>query len=194
MSAVDTIVTRSIQPDDATRFLSLMETNASPCYCRYWEFSGDKNAWLARCAEAPDATRSEAQTAIARADKTAQGVVALQGSQLIGWCKVSVQANKIFTLSVYRRDAARFQDAETAVLGCFYVHPSYRRKGVAERLLAEAIPYSRSLGAKRLLALPRRAPPIVHDEEAQFGIESMFVRAGFEEQTEGAHPVLSLSL
>jgi GNAT superfamily N-acetyltransferase len=191
---IDAVDTRPIQPEDAESFLRLMETNAAPCYCRYWEFSGDKNAWLARCAEAPEATRSEARNAIVVRDPTAQGVVALVGAQLIGWCKVSLQANKIFALSVYRRDAARFQDAETAVLGCFYVHPAYRKQGVAERLLAEAIPFSRKLGAKRLLALPRRAPPIVHDEEAQFGTEAMFKRAGFEEQTEGAHPVLSRSL
>jgi hypothetical protein len=118
---IDAVDTRPIQPEDAESFLRLMETNAAPCYCRYWEFSGDKNAWLARCAEAPEATRSEARNAIVVRDPTAQGVVALVGAQLIGWCKVSLQANKIFALSVYRRDAARFQDAETAVLGCFYV-------------------------------------------------------------------------
>ena len=39
---------------------ALFERAESPCFCRYWHFEGDKNAWLDRCANRPRRTATRA--------------------------------------------------------------------------------------------------------------------------------------
>src|SRR5207237_901423 len=74
-------------PAHSPGLAALFAASHSTCYCRYWHFEGDKNAWLERCALAPDENRTELDRALQTGSDEARGLVALVGSELVGWLK-----------------------------------------------------------------------------------------------------------
>ncbi|MCI0748664.1 MAG: GNAT family N-acetyltransferase [Verrucomicrobia subdivision 3 bacterium] len=64
---------------------------------------------------------------------------------------------------------------------CFVVPSEYRGQGVARALLAGAVAYARSRGAKLIEAYPVDKPTRSHDDFMWFGAKSMYDKAGFSE-------------
>ena len=54
---------------------ALFDASNSTCFCRYWHFGGDKNAWLERCYVATGENRGELSEALAARSDEARGVV-----------------------------------------------------------------------------------------------------------------------
>lgn len=175
---------------DAPGLAALFEAAASPCYCRYWHFEGDKNAWLARCYVEVGTNRRELEVDLERSAPEAHGLVALQtpvtGSapQVVGWLKVApaAVAAKAYDQKLYRKLPC-FDGDRTGVflLGCALVHPDVRRRGVLRALVRAAQALSPTWGARSLEVLPRRPSAPVSPEELWVGPAQLFLDEGFEE-------------
>jgi len=165
----------------APRWAALFDAAASPCFCRYWHFEGDENAWLDRCAHQREENRREQLALVHAGDERARGLVALDGEDAVGWMKLVSRARlpKLRRLPVYRALDLGDDDGVLSI-GCILVHPAYRRRGVAKDLLAAAEAHGRALGARALEAYPRSTTEPVSDEELWLGPESIFLAAGFE--------------
>jgi GNAT superfamily N-acetyltransferase len=176
---------------------ALFERTEVPCHCRYWHFTGTTNEWLDRCAHDVARNRSEMLAALDSGSAEMSGVVALAGTAAVGWLKLAPAASvpKLYAQRLYRRLPC-FDGPREGVfaIGCFLVDPARRRSGVAEALLARAIPLAREKGGRAIEAFPRRAEAI-SDGEAWNGPFSLFGRAGFEIVHDFApYPVLRLTL
>ena len=73
-----------------------------PCFCQYWHFEGDKNAWLERCAQSPEVNESALRADVGRGEAAA-GLVALDDSRVMGWMKLAPRATLPNSDSVRRK-------------------------------------------------------------------------------------------
>lgn len=171
-------------PEHLESFARLFAEDGSPCYCRYWHFEGDKNAWLMRCATSPDESRIEQETEVRASLPRAGGLVALdERGEVIGWMKLAPRATlpKLRKLPTYRAHDLG-PDDDVWAIGCFLIHPNARRKGMARALVRAAIVAARARGARSLEAYPREG---IHPAEAWTGPAAIF--EGFE-HVAGEHP------
>jgi GNAT superfamily N-acetyltransferase len=181
--------------------LALFESAGSGCFCNYWHFEGDKNAWLERCYLDPEANR-QALTARLAAPELC-GVVALSGERVCGWLKVApvAQLSRLYSQRVYRslpcfEGPAGSREGVYAV-ACLYVAEAERSQGLAKSLLAAAIDVARAAGASALEAFPRKAPEgeRLRPDELWLGPEGLFEAAGFVAVSDfRPYPVLRLHL
>lgn len=170
-----------LSPSRLEGFAKLFEAASSPCFCRYWHFTGTKNEWLERCAFRPEENLAEQAEALRRGDASACGLVALDrdaGDAVVGWMKLAPREAmpKLTSLPVYRHLA--FEEA-TWTVGCFLVDPRARHRGVARALLVAAEEHARSRGGRVLEGHPRRSTEPLHDEEVWQGPEQLFVELGY---------------
>lgn len=171
-----------LAPAHLEGFAKLFEAASSPCFCRYWHFTGNKNEWLERCALRPEENLAEQTAALLRGDMTARGLVAIDrgaSDAVVGWMKLAPReaVPKLTSLPVYKN--LSFEPG-TWSIGCFQVHPEARRQGVARRLVEAAVLHVGAWGGRFLEGHPRRSPAPLHDEEAWQGPERVFIELGFE--------------
>lgn len=196
---IDELTVEPLRPEHADRLARLFAEDASACYCRYWHFGGDKNAWLERCALRPDENEAELREALAAGLDEACGVVAVLGdARIVGWMKVAPVAavTKLYDQRLYRGLPVLGGD-RTGVfaIGCALVHPDFRRRGVARALVAGAVRFAPAWGARVLEAFPRRAPEGAHDADLWMGPEAAFLANGFRVVHEiGPYPILRREL
>jgi GNAT superfamily N-acetyltransferase len=197
----------------------LFEATSSPCYCRFWHFTGSNNAWLERCAEAPAENRAALERALAEGSDEGRGLVALAagagadtsagagagvdavagaGADVVGWMKVAPATvmKKLYDRRLYKNLPCFAGDRSGVfVIGCALIHPSYRRRGVAKALVEGAVRLAPAWGARALEAFPRRPKEPVNDEELWTGPVSAFTASGFVEvNTFEPYPVLRRDL
>jgi GNAT superfamily N-acetyltransferase len=187
--------------EHAAGLLALFASSGNGCFCNYWHFAGDKNAWLERCYLNPDANRA-ALTARLEGPELC-GVVASSERGVCGWLKVTpaAQVARLYDQRVYRglpclQDAAGSREGVYAV-ACLYVAESERGRGLAKSLLSAAIDAARSAGATSLEAFPRKTPEAerLRDDEVWLGPEAIFAAAGFVQVSDfRPYPVLRLHL
>jgi len=167
------------------------------CHCRYWHFPGDTNAWLARCAHEPGASRAEMNAALESASGEMSGVVALDGDRAVGWLKLAAATSvpKVYEQRLYRKLPCFGGDREGVLtVGCLLVDPERRKIGVARALLRGAVEHAAAIGARAIEAFPRRAEDL-RDADAWMGPFSLFAREGFEIVNDfGPYPVMRLTL
>lgn len=186
-------------PAHAAGLTALFEAAGSPCFCRFWHFSGDNNAWLDRCYNQAGANRADFEAAIAAGSDEARGVVAIaEDAALVGWLKVAPAAGlpKIYNRRLYRNLPCFAGDREGVyVIGCALVHPAHRRRGVATALVTGAVDIARSWGARALEAFPRRPKEAVSDDELWTGPMGAYAAGGFVEVNDfEPYPVLRRAL
>lgn len=179
-------------PEDFAALSALFERDASPCYCRYWHFTGTNKEWEARCGLAPEENREELGRALESRSDEARGLVARDAERLVGWMKLAPQPTlkKLLARSPYRG----LEAPDVFSIGCFLVDPEYRRKGVARALVQGAIAIAPSLGAHALEAYPRVFSGL-HDFEQFTGPYELFTSLGFEVvRDQPQYPVLRLDV
>jgi GNAT superfamily N-acetyltransferase len=163
MNAIAAEVPR-VEPVDTEHsagLVALFERNHVACYCQWWHFEGDKNAWLDRCAHAPGRSKHALTEALAAGSDAMRGVVAMHtDGAIIGWMKLAPASalGKIYEQRVYRRlpcFGGERQDVYT--IGCFLVDAAHRRRGIARALVAGGIAAARAWGARAIEAFPRRS-------------------------------------
>jgi len=160
-------------------FRELFDGASSPCFCRYWHFTGTKNEWLDRCAHRREENLAEQTEALRNDDPSARGLVALEDGALVGWMKVAPREamTKLTSLPVYR--TLPFEEG-TWSIGCFLVREGARRRGVARALVSAAETHVLAWGGRVLEGHPRRSEAPLYDEEAWQGPERVFIERGFE--------------
>ena len=187
--------------------LELFERTGCPCYCRYFHFEGDKNAWLNRCANETDLNRAEMCAALERDSDEMCGVVAVENSgayehepaanaNVIGWMKITRASalEKLYAQRLYKGLACFSGQREKVFsIACFLIDGAWRRKGVARALLARGIELAQGRGATAIEAFPRRSED-APDEQLWTGPCGIFEAAGFAEvHALGPYPVLRLT-
>ncbi|HYP89185.1 MAG TPA: GNAT family N-acetyltransferase [Polyangiaceae bacterium] len=194
-------------PEHAEKLLALFEGAGSGCFCNYWHFEGDKNAWLERCYLQPEANRA---ALVARLEAPELcGVVARTGAgNICGWLKVmrAEQLPRLYEQRVYRslpflQGPPGSREGVYAV-GCVYVDEAERGKGVARSLLGAAIAAVRAAGGSALEAFPRgaasdeaEASERLRADQLWMGPQALFHDAGFVAVSDfRPYPVLRLHL
>lgn len=186
-------------PQHAEGLLALFESAGSGCYCNYWHFEGDKNAWLERCYIKPEENRAALVERLQGRELC--GVVALgTGERLIGWLKLSraTAVPRLYAQKPYRglpcfQSDALEREAVFAV-GCTYVIEAERGHGAAAALLGAAVSAVRDAGGSALEAFPRGTPSErLRADEVWMGPEALYLRAGFVAVSDfRPYPVLRL--
>jgi GNAT superfamily N-acetyltransferase len=186
--------------------LALFESAGSGCYCNYWYFEGDKNAWLERCYVKPEENRAALVARLARPELC--GVVALapHDQAVVGWLNLSRAPSvpRLYDQRVYR-NLPCFQDGGAGtpardsvfVVACCLVAEAERGRGVGRGLLNAAICAARDAGASALEAFPRAAPEgeQLRPDEVWLGPQGLFLAAGFSAVSDfRPYPVLRLHL
>lgn len=168
------MIVRSVTREDFPALAALFERDHSPCYCRYWHFTGTNKEWEARCAADREANKRELQQSLGAPE--AHGLVAIE-DRIVGWMKLVPQPvlHKQLMRSPYRG----LEAPEVWSIGCFLVDPERRRKGVARALVAGAIERAPALGIRTLEAYPRVFEGM-HEGELWTGPFAMFRALGFE--------------
>jgi len=188
------LVCEPLTPAASEALGALFERAGSSCYCAYWHFEGDKNAWLARLAFEPEENR---RVLAARSALQPCGVVARTGEVVIGWMKLEParELAKVYAQRPYRAlPGLGAQRSGVWTIGCFLVDPAWRRRGVARALLRRGVEAARDAGATALEAFPRRAEG-VRDEELWTGPFPLFEGEGFVvEHAQAQYPVLRCNL
>jgi GNAT superfamily N-acetyltransferase len=173
---------RLVTPEDRLALEALFERDHSPCYCRYWHFTGTNKEWEARCAFEPHENRAELAEALETRSEQAIGLIARatepsEAPPLIGWMKLIPQRAlpKLLARSPYKN----LETPDVFSIGCFLIDPAHRRRGVARALVEAAITVAPTLGARYLEAYPRVFEGM-HDAEQWTGPFAMFESLGFE--------------
>lgn len=168
----------------------------SACFCRYWHFEGNKNAWLERCAHAPDDNYAELASGVIAGDPASRALVAFRDTHMVGWMKLTARATvpKLRGQPVYRGLDLGPEDT-TFAIGCLLVDPAHRKSGVARALVAEAAHWAKAWGGRAVEAYPRRSTDPLYDEEIWQGPEALFRDLGFSPVHDvGPYPVYRLIL
>ncbi|HET9953102.1 MAG TPA: GNAT family N-acetyltransferase [Polyangiaceae bacterium] len=184
--------------EDIPEIEQLFRAADVPCYCQYWHFTGDKNAWFARCAFEADQNLRELEQRLRTPESSPQAVLARGPDGVVGWMKLCRAADvpKLFEQRVYRSLRCFTGDRDrTWVVGCFLIHPDWRRCGVADKLLERGIEIARQMRAHGIEALPRRGEGLSEPEMCA-GPYDLFVKHGFRIVDESylPYPVLRIDL
>jgi GNAT superfamily N-acetyltransferase len=186
-----------VAPAHLDALADLFRACECPCFCRYWHFEGDKNAWLERCAISPAANEAEMRADVVNGEPRAGGLVAFDADErtIVGWMKLAPRAtlSKLRNGRVYRAlDLG--DDAGVLSIGCMLVRPDVRKTGVARALVTAAPRIAKERGAQAIEAYPH-AMKDLGPHQVWMGPASLFESLGFKHVTgESPYPVFRLDL
>lgn len=187
--------------EHAEALAALFERVDCPCYCRYWDFPGDARQWQDRCANARGVNRTELLEALATANAAGEGLIGLVAlaadGSCVGWMRLERpgRMGKLYDGRLYRGlPCLTGERRDVLTVACFLVDEAWRRRGVARRLLQEALEVATAAGARALEAFPRRAEG-VSDAEHWMGPPALYEELGFTVLHElGPYPVMRREL
>ena len=121
--------------------------------------------------------RRKVMTELARRE-LAPGLLAYEGDEPVGWIAIAPrhELNRVDR----SRATPRVDDVDVWVIPCVTVRKSVRGRGIAVALIRAAVEFSASHGAPAVEAYPRAGSERTGDDNAYFGTEPMFQRAGFK--------------
>lgn len=200
-------------PAHSDGLLALFERTGSGCFCNYWYFGGDKNAWLERCYLKPEENRAalvarlsapELCGVVARGlEPESSGPAGPSPTAVCGWLNVSraPTLGRLYDQRVYRGlpcfEGAPDARQEVYAVACLLVAEAERGRGLGRALLQAAISSVREAGGSALEAFPRAAPvgEQLRPDEIWMGPEVLFREMGFVPVSDfRPYPVLRLHL
>jgi GNAT superfamily N-acetyltransferase len=140
------------------------------CWCMYPRLGSSEASSIGGQA------RREAMTRLSRR-RRAPGLMAYEGGEPVGWIAIAPRTE----LTRVERSPAtpRIDDVDVWVIPCVTVRPTARGRGIAVALIREAVKFAGKHGAPAVEAYPRAGSARTNDDNAFFGTEPMFRRAGF---------------
>jgi GNAT superfamily N-acetyltransferase len=121
--------------------------------------------------------RRDAMTQLAHR-QYAPGLLAFEGDEPVGW--VAVAPRSELARIEASRATPRVDDEEVWVIPCITVRKTARGRGIALALIQAAVAYATEQGAPAVEAYPRASATHTGDDNAYFGTELLFRRAGFQ--------------
>jgi GNAT superfamily N-acetyltransferase len=147
----------------------------SGCWCIYPRLTPAQS----RERPGPGATnqsRRSAMTRLARR-RRAPGLLAFEGDEPVGWIAIAPRGE--FARIETSRATPRVDDVDVWVIPCITVRTTARGRGIALALIRAAVAYAGQHGAPAVEAYPRAGTTRTGDDNAYFGTEPLFRRAGF---------------
>ena len=148
----------------------------STCWCMYPRWTEPQMREEARGGERGP-RRREAMTELAARER-APGLLAFEGDQPVGWIAIAPRSE--FTRIVRSRATPPVDDEPSWVIPCITVRKAHRGRGIAIQLIRAAVAYAGEHGAAFVEAYARADHLRTGDDNAYYGTEEMFTRAGFE--------------
>lgn len=145
------------------------------CWCMHPRLSDAQSRALPG-AGSSSRRRREEMTALARR-RRAPGLLAYRDGEPVGW--VAVAPRHEFTRIESSRATPRVDDVDVWIIPCVTVRKAGRGRGIAVALIRAAVAYAAGHGAATVEAYPRAGDARTGDDNAYFGTEPMFRRAGF---------------
>lgn len=106
------------------------------------------------------------------------GLIAFDGEEPVGWIAVAPRSD-LARVAASRATPA-VDDTAVWVIPCITVRKPARGRGIATALIRAAVTYAKAHGAPTVEAYPRAGGDRTGDDNAFFGTEIMFQRAGFK--------------
>lgn len=115
------------------------------CWCMAWRWPGSE--WEKH----KGASNQRAFKRLVTSGK-ARGVLAFADGEPVGWCSIGPRAD--FKALATKRSLRTDWDEDTWSVTCFFVPRAWRGRGVAGKLLGEAVDLARRCGARRVEGYP----------------------------------------
>jgi GNAT superfamily N-acetyltransferase len=119
----------------------------------------------------------DAMTKLARR-RRAPGLLAFEDDEPVGWIAVAPRS-ELGRIEASRA-TPRVDDENVWVIPCMTVRKTARGRGIAVALIRAAVAYATKNGAPAVEAYPRAGAIRTGDDNAYFGTEPLFRRAGFQ--------------
>jgi GNAT superfamily N-acetyltransferase len=105
-------------------------------------------------------------------------MMAFDSDEPVGWCSFGPRGTfpRLERVRAFRRDWKE----DTWSVVCFYIHPRWRRRGVAGRLLEAATGRAFSLGAREIEGYPVATAKDLPGAFVWTGLPAMFKAAGYQ--------------
>lgn len=154
----------------------LKQSWGSSCWCTFPRMTDAELRELPGAGSARQRKR-DAMTRLARR-RRAPGLLAYDGDSPVGWVAVAPRGE----LARVDRSRAtpRVDDTDVWVIPCLTVRRSQRGRGIGVALIQAAVRYAFEHGAPAVEAYPRAGAERTGDDNAYFGTEPLFRRAGFD--------------
>lgn len=173
-SALGGIVCRELEPGLWPHLETLFGKNGAcgGCWCQWWRIAGVEH-WK-------DVEGEVAHFRLCRQveEGHAHGVLAFDGDDAVGWCSFEPRSS----LPRLERSPS-FKGTPTEgvwFVGCFFVQRAWRRRGVADLLLAESLRLMEREGAQVVEACPKDTHGKAQSDAFVYtGTLAMFERHGF---------------
>jgi GNAT superfamily N-acetyltransferase len=142
--------------------------NSGSCWCVAW-WTDSWEGWGSRSSEEDRSLRDEL---FARGQF--DGYLLYVDRVVVGWCQADPRDRLPKLLETYRLEP----EPEVWAVTCFLISPDWQARGLAHRLLQDALLDLRACNVRTVEGYPRRGELMPNDEVWQ-GSEAMFVQAGF---------------
>jgi GNAT superfamily N-acetyltransferase len=171
------LVFRPITPELIDHLGAVLRgTWGAGCWCMYPRLTGAQGRELRAAGSASDRLRAAMVERAGR--RPAPGLLAFEGEAPVGWIAIAPRSE------LARVEASpttpRVDDAAVWVIPCITVRQGARGRGIAVALIKAAVTYAAENGAPAVEAYPRAGAARTKDDNAFFGTEPMFRRAGFQ--------------
>jgi GNAT superfamily N-acetyltransferase len=110
--------------------------------------------------------------------RRAPGLLAFEDDEPVGWIAVAPRS-ELGRIEASRA-TPRVDDENVWVIPCMTVRKTARGRGIAVALIRAAVAYATKNGAPAVEAYPRAGAIRTGDDNAYFGTEPLFRRAGFQ--------------
>jgi GNAT superfamily N-acetyltransferase len=168
------IVCRELGPGLWPQLEALFGTNGAcgGCWCWWWRLAGVEHWDEVKGEKAHERLRQAVQSG------RVHGMLAFDGETPVGWCSFEPRAS---LPRLERSPAFRGTLAEGVwFVGCFFIGRGWRRRGLAEVLLGNAIGVMEREGARSVEAVPKDTHGRPQADAFLFtGTYGMFERHGF---------------
>ncbi len=172
----DALVFRPLTSELMDDFGAALRGNfGSGCWCMYPRLSDSEIRGLP--GEGSQSRRKRvAMTELAGRER-APGLLAFEGDEAVGW--VAVAPRSELGRIARSRATPPVDEADVWVIPCVTVRKGARGRGIAVALIGAAVRYAAAHGAPAVEAYPRAGDERTGDDNAYFGTEPLFRRAGF---------------